>query len=70
MIYVHWYFACMCVCVRVSDPVELCYRQLSAAIWVLGIESRSSRRTARALKHQAMSPTPEIRAFCAGYFHD
>jgi hypothetical protein len=21
--YVHWCFVCMCVCVRVSDPLEL-----------------------------------------------
>ena len=40
----------MYVCGRVSDPLEL-ELQLEAAIWVLGIEHRSSGRAANALNH-------------------
>jgi hypothetical protein len=40
-------------CTRVPDPLELSYRQLRAAMWVLGMNSEfwSSGRTASALNH-------------------
>lgn len=45
----YWCFACMCVCMRTSDALELELLTVGAAVWVLGIESRSSRRTVDAL---------------------
>ena len=42
-------FVCIYVYVKVSDHLELYYRQLQAAMRVLGIELRSSGRAANAL---------------------
>ena len=36
---------------RIYDHIELDYRLLSAAMWVMGIELRSSERTATAFNH-------------------
>jgi hypothetical protein len=50
----HWCFAWIYVCLRVSDPLEL-ELQLWASMWMLGIEQESS---ARGLNHWAISPAP------------
>jgi hypothetical protein len=49
LFYIRWCFACIHVCVKVSNHLELDYRLLSAAMWVLGIEPVSSGRAASAL---------------------
>jgi hypothetical protein len=54
----HGCFACICVCVRALDPLNWSHRQIGVAIWVLGIEARSSGRTARALNSPDITPAP------------
>lgn len=56
--HVHWYFACVCVCTRVSDTWS--YKQLWAAIWGLEFEPRSSERIASTLSHWAISPVSSL----------
>jgi hypothetical protein len=48
----------MFVCMKVTDTLELDYRHLWAAMWVLAIEPGSSERVASAPSHWALSPTP------------
>lgn len=49
----------MCVCMRTSDALELELLTVGAAVWVLGIESRSSRRTVDALNTETPLQSPE-----------
>ena len=62
LFYVYWCFACMYICVEGirfwSD------RELWAAVWMLGIEPRSSGRSASALNYWAISPAPVLLLFC------
>lgn len=53
-------FAYMCVWVRVSEDLELEYRQMWASKWVLGIEVWSSGRVASALNPWAISLDQEL----------
>jgi len=55
------WFACMYVCMRVSDPLEL---QLWTAMWLgAGVKSRSSGRAAIALNCWAISPAHSTHNF-------
>ena len=56
--YEHWCFACLNVCVRVLDPLELELDQLSDAMWMLRIESGFSGRAASALNPFPSSQLP------------
>jgi hypothetical protein len=49
LFYIHWCFGCIYVCVRVSDPLELELQTFGSAMWIMGIELRSSGRAASAL---------------------
>ena len=48
---------------RIYDHIELDYRLLSAAMWVMGIELRSSERTVIVLNHWAIFPAPSCVVF-------
>ena len=61
-------YLCLCLCIyliyvyhlHIGDqiPCNRNYRHLLASIWVLGIESGSSRKAVSALNEGAMSTTP------------
>ena len=57
LFYMHWCFACMSVW-GCRIPWNWNHRQLWAFLWVLGIEPRSSGRTASVLNHWSISPVP------------
>ena len=54
----------LCLHVCLGESVRYWnYRQLSAAMWVLGTEPRSSERAVSTLNHWAISPAPPLNIF-------
>ena len=49
--YVHWCFACMYICIRVSEALEVELQTGVSSQVILGIEPRSAGRTASAPNH-------------------
>lgn len=57
LFHVRWYFACMYLCVRVPDTLEL-ELQVWAPMWYWEWNPSPLGRVANALKHWAISPAP------------
>ena len=57
------YFMCIGVCHGCEVPWNLSYRQLWAAMWVLGVEPWSSGIAGSALNLQVISPAPPVYFF-------
>ena len=62
---------CVCVCLVLTEARKgyqiswnWSYRQVWAAIWVLGIEPKSSRKAGSALNIWDLSPVPDIFLWC------